>query len=563
MAAPQFADRSVPMYEAAEWTIDIDASAVAGNPFDVDATARFVGSDGSEFDAPLFYMGETGSGELRFGLRFTGTAPGVEYSFTTSSGIDSLDGATGSLSVEPADGFGFVTSSGSKFAVRRGAAGELGGFLLNIVQSDPAGSDSPFKHMHLPDLADDPVARTQAYADYAVANGFSAIYVMLNNHLSDLGAFEGSDVTTPNPDLLAFDALDQIVATANANGLHVHFWRWGDANRGWTAENLPGGINGEADRRVTEYLAKRLGALPSWSIGYGFDLHEWVTPAELEIWKTDLKSALVFPHLISARSYDFESPTSAILGYAQGDNELGESTPRIPDYDELVGLIAADPQQPHLLEERNVLGRWGLDSDGTRLLMWRSAMAGGVGGWYGFFNQDPVFDNDIGYTNPAALKSHATFWRDRFELDMQPANELVENNGDGTLAVRSEQAGTIVVFAEETDRVQLDFSDEISERSAVAVDTKAAYAELDIGVFPAHDTSWSAPYTSDWALYFTGEPGAGCAGDVNGDGTLDSADFFAWVQAFDEQRPEADVNRDGDVTGGDFFAWVDLFQNGC
>ncbi|MEM8756829.1 MAG: GC-type dockerin domain-anchored protein [Planctomycetota bacterium] len=54
-----------------------------------------------------------------------------------------------------------------------------------------------------------------------------------------------------------------------------------------------------------------------------------------------------------------------------------------------------------------------------------------------------------------------------------------------------------------------------------------------------------------------------CAVDVNNDGLVDSADFFAWVSAFGSQAPECDVNLDGTCTSADFFAWVSGFSEGC
>ncbi|MEM9166722.1 MAG: GC-type dockerin domain-anchored protein [Planctomycetota bacterium] len=61
-----------------------------------------------------------------------------------------------------------------------------------------------------------------------------------------------------------------------------------------------------------------------------------------------------------------------------------------------------------------------------------------------------------------------------------------------------------------------------------------------------------------------------CPADVNGDGTLNDSDFFAWVTAFvsdprtAEQEEACDVNRDGSCSDSDFFAWVTEFIGaGC
>ncbi|MEM8756796.1 MAG: GC-type dockerin domain-anchored protein [Planctomycetota bacterium] len=54
-----------------------------------------------------------------------------------------------------------------------------------------------------------------------------------------------------------------------------------------------------------------------------------------------------------------------------------------------------------------------------------------------------------------------------------------------------------------------------------------------------------------------------CLTDVNNDGMVTSADFFAWVNAFGSGDPRADQNRDGSIDSADFFAWVNNFNVGC
>jgi len=55
----------------------------------------------------------------------------------------------------------------------------------------------------------------------------------------------------------------------------------------------------------------------------------------------------------------------------------------------------------------------------------------------------------------------------------------------------------------------------------------------------------------------------GCVGDINGDGSVDVGDFFAFVVAFATGDPAADLNGDGSVDVGDFFAFVLAFEAGC
>jgi hypothetical protein len=59
--------------------------------------------------------------------------------------------------------------------------------------------------------------------------------------------------------------------------------------------------------------------------------------------------------------------------------------------------------------------------DGTRRLLWQQAMAGGMGGFFGFYPK-----SQYPYPNPEQLCSHYIFWHKnkRFYLDMERANEL-------------------------------------------------------------------------------------------------------------------------------------------
>ncbi|MEO0855113.1 MAG: GC-type dockerin domain-anchored protein, partial [Cyanobacteria bacterium J06648_11] len=52
-----------------------------------------------------------------------------------------------------------------------------------------------------------------------------------------------------------------------------------------------------------------------------------------------------------------------------------------------------------------------------------------------------------------------------------------------------------------------------------------------------------------------------CA-DTNGDGNVDSSDYFAWVNAFNNNDPIADQNFDGVLDTSDYFAWVTYLGQG-
>ncbi|MEO0629739.1 MAG: GC-type dockerin domain-anchored protein [Planctomycetota bacterium] len=65
----------------------------------------------------------------------------------------------------------------------------------------------------------------------------------------------------------------------------------------------------------------------------------------------------------------------------------------------------------------------------------------------------------------------------------------------------------------------------------------------------------------DWAALV--ELDRPCPPDANADGTLDPADFNAWVIAFNTQAPACDQNGDDLCDPSDFNAWVANFNAGC
>jgi len=64
-------------------------------------------------------------------------------------------------------------------------------------------------------------------------------------------------------------------------------------------------------------------------------------------------------------------------------------------------------------------------------------------------------------------------------------------------------------------------------------------------------------------LYDVGEGCGPCPADINLDGQLDSADFEAWLDAYQSRDISADQNLDRRVRSNDFTAWIANFNNGC
>ena len=50
-----------------------------------------------------------------------------------------------------------------------------------------------------------------------------------------------------------------------------------------------------------------------------------------------------------------------------------------------------------------------------------------------------------------------------------------------------------------------------------------------------------------------------CPADFNGDGQVNPADFFAFLQAYFSGSPSADFNHDGHINSQDFFDFLTAF----
>ena len=230
--------------------------------------------------------------------------------------------------------------------------------------------------------------------------------------------------------------------------------------------------------------------------GYLFDLHEWTNTGQLNAWAAYLHEHFGWQHLLCARGHVLRGPHNLNSYDGFGRNVALTATAHGPaDYQEIAEDMDGDSARPHLYEERHSYKRSGfnLDMDGTRRLLWSEAMAGGMGGFYGFYPDSPY-----PYPNPQQLRTHYTFWHtnNRFRLDMQRANHL--GKGSYVLAVRSKES--FVFYDEDTLSIRMDLSGMPGEQRAIAVDTKKEYKEIEIAALSAKEHVWKVPYRSDWAI---------------------------------------------------------------
>jgi len=297
------------------------------------------------------------------------------------------------------------------------------------------------------------------------------------------------------------DPTGEIIAKVYAAGGMVHIWAWGDHQRHLTPRDLDGGINGLVDRRLQRYIAARLGPIPGWTIGYGFDLWEWVDGDELTQWHHYMHDHFGWRHLLGARaSQNTLAQLSEALDYSGYEQHR-------PDYAKYVETIDTRPDKPSFSEDRFRIRNQGRPKDytaeETRRGLWHSTMAGGVANIWGNLlppdGKKGATPDALAYPNKDQIKTYFIFFNDkgRFVRGLQRANELSAD--DNTRVLRSGHE-RYIFYRQDAASIHMDLSAIAAPAPAVAVDTKKPYDEIPIGPLAPEAHLWQAPYTSDWAI---------------------------------------------------------------
>lgn len=584
-------------------TISLSSDTWAGNAYDLDATATFTHTPtGQQITRGLYYDG----GDT-WRLRFTGLDSG-EWTFQTNSADADLSGRTGKVQVTAnADARGFLVTSGTKYAWQVGSQNNLDATPYTVymnrrsptLQTNPGyGGDTDIVNTWGgPANADN----RASYIQQAKDHGTNAIYLNVSNQWFKNGVrgWDGLTSEDLNPDQAVFSAIEDLITDAHAQGVNVHIWSWGDNadDRRWipppvSQVGTEGGINGTADRRIQRYIADRLGALPGWSMGVGFDLFEWTDQDQVSDWANFLDQRMGYVHPFSARGLPFEGPDGTeddapqhfVDSYASflrrgqiletdGSAPIDDGGP--DSYYLTLEDLQNDGQRPIIYEERHGYQRhWTDDNkidwpttsmDGTRRLFWWWTMAGGAGGWIGFYPDDNPASAAGPYPNPEQLRTHTRFFEDRFFLDSTPALDLVaegDNLVDGlsrTYALASASENLVIYFAEDTDSIDLSKLDIEEIVSITAVHTQREYNELLFNKDYLVDGVWHAPLgiSADWALAVQLALDV-ISADLNGDGVIDVTDLNLAIGNFTGSdvttsmtRAQGDLDSDGDIDNAD------------
>ncbi|MEL6265950.1 MAG: hypothetical protein AAFR52_09945, partial [Pseudomonadota bacterium] len=272
------------------------------------------------------------------------------------------------------------------------------------------------------------------------------------------------------------------------------------------------------------YMVDRLGPLPGWTLGYGFDLDEWTNPNELRERKEFIDSQAAYDLMVGGRSEGPNSGTDHRADSAwHSSQDFADYEHHRPDYEVYVAAYEASDGSPVQSGDRFRVRDEGRSKDYTEEEtvdgLWTGTMAGGVSAiWGNLLDESRGIDN-YGSNNGSLPYSDQTeaeiaTWNaffvdaDRFHLDTERANRFTDRADQ--FALYSEDENQLVVYAEDTRSIELDLAELANDSGwtngarVTAVDTEEAYVELDLGVFEfKNDIVVDLGSSSDWALSVT------------------------------------------------------------
>ncbi len=512
-------DQTGIQWETFEWTIADET--YEGNPFDLVASASFTHSEsGSSITTPIYFNGENA-----WKFRFTATETG-EWKFTTTSTDTDLDGYSGAVTIsENPDpkAHGFIKNFGNKW----GWQGAEEAFVPQYLMA----ANMDYFYDFEKNVADE--NKIDAYIqEFMVEHGFTGFHFTVNARWFDIKGNwkEGALIDAENPDLRTYQVLETIIQKVHKMGGACHMWMWGadgkDDNR-----SGPGGIIGghmnEIDQRNIKYLAARLGPLPGWSIGYGFDTENgWANVEQFESWKRMIEETSGWDHFIGARvgrddknwrgnapepmpprppldeqnNAPIEDKWMAWLG---GDY-TGYTSYR-PMYDRYREGMLHQPQKPSFEEDRFRLrnrANWvykDYNELRTRRGLWNSTIAGGSANIWGNLLPDEYHGGSQPYQVDTInikhqIKTYSVFWENRFRKEMESFKV-----GE-TMHLANPEQSLVVIYQEDTGKVPINLPKASGQLKAIAVDALKSYEEIDLGMISTKDFVWEAPYVSDWAI---------------------------------------------------------------
>jgi hypothetical protein len=322
---------------------------------------------------------------------------------------------------------------------------------------------------------------------FIIEHGFNGIHIPVFGQWFHIGDNKIKP-TDREIDQETFDKLKMIINKVYEAGGSTHIWLWGDAQREQTSKSLSGGIMGAEEKHLLNEIYKQLNPLKGWTMGYGFDLWEWVDENQLKEWNDYLWQKEDWKHLLGARA------SKNKLNQIYEGLDYSSYEYHKPSYIELRTMINKRPSKPSFSEDRyrirtpSKYPKKDYNEEETLKGLWYHTMAGGIGAIWG--NLDGTGD----YKNKDALKCFSIFWNDqnRFKKKM-----LVDTTLSRAYCLTD--YSYYVFYQEETDNIVFSFKGK--KKKVIAVDTKKKYQELDLGKLQGGQHEFKAPYQSDWAIW--------------------------------------------------------------
>jgi hypothetical protein len=288
--------QEVELYHWIDFPIEAPNAATGVAKWDVEGACVWTHENGAtRRTSLLWYSGSQDTYVYRFGGALQGRWTG-----TTRSPVAALNGLSLTVTVTPSRNPKRIGWSGQRldepaaWAHQQGSEGKL-------VKCTPILVMMPGVQHWFNDLS-----RMRAFvAEFNDNHGFNG------GHIATIGSgwFEagpsGSLRTAPAaPDVRTFAALEAAASEWSERGGWLHLWMWGKGNKG-DFSLLPGGYNGTQSRRINRYIAARLGPVPGWSMGIGWDVEFWADRTKLKWWMDDLIPQLgTWHHWIGHRYSD-------------------------------------------------------------------------------------------------------------------------------------------------------------------------------------------------------------------------------------------------------------------
>jgi hypothetical protein len=486
-----------------EWSLSNPS--YSGNPYELLASVTFTHQDSGEIRTTEMFYDRNNTWKFRFtGIR-TGT-----WTFSTSSIDSDLNGKSGTTTINrnpDPTAHGFIKNFGNKW----GWQGTEEAFVPQLVT-----------YHHPADYYNNPSLVDESIQEFIVAHGFNGFHTEVFCRWFDLYKETWDKIgSNPNPDHRTFEALELLITKTHAAGGYVHIWQWGDTEAHATPDKW--GRNGTVDKRLMRYIAARLGPLPGWTMGYGYDLVTYkppLTDRDLEFWHDYMHQHMGWPHFLGARTYaivDHGPPPVRVHPPPQmcEDLDYASYADTRPDYDRYVEVLEYRSKRPHFEEDRNRVrlgAPWGekdYTEETTRRGLWHSFMAGGVANIWGNFidpqtRKQPYTNGpSLPYAHPEWIKTCSRFFESRFTPDLERANEMTDFVYGQLLVNSCLKRPTnqhYIFYKEECSSIRMDLSGMIGAQPALAVDTKKPYAEINVGPLSPIDQTWKALYSSDWAI---------------------------------------------------------------